>query len=193
MDRSTSSQYFSRAPPQMQWHKEVVGWFQASFLVAKLNLFASTQGIRTSRNIGERYSALNNTDWICNKLVFPDSDSSNINFIGLMSTLAGCLVICFSSVLGSFITFAKRAGKAGWSIYRRIPKAIYRNLLALYHWIQASGFFPGTDSIIIQFKAVFNHHSPRQRTARNDYTDDLWTNIAFGLETNSMILRYTPS
>ena len=63
--RSTSSQYLAGLPPlerQKEWHKEVVGWFQASFLLAKLNLLASGQGIRATGHIYQRYSTTDDTD-----------------------------------------------------------------------------------------------------------------------------------
>ncbi|KAL5040751.1 hypothetical protein BDW71DRAFT_193199 [Aspergillus fruticulosus] len=103
---------FRRAPwlekvlldwPQWQW--EVRAWFELSFLMTKFNLLASIQGESGQSNVPTAY--YNNTDWICDKLLFLDGTSINVNGVGLLATISALSVLCLTSVAPRVHTMVK--------------------------------------------------------------------------------------
>lgn len=127
-----------RNSPKEQWHREVQSWFELSFLTAKFALLASVQGAKGQSAAPEDH--FSNTSWICDKLLFLDNNPTNINFIGLMATLSGLLVLCLISLMGKILVQVKRGLKVCWKVCRWVGDALqrlWRDLLALaYNWVQ---------------------------------------------------------
>lgn len=99
-----------------QWHREVQSWFELSFLTAKFTLLASVQGAKGQSAAPEDH--FSDTSWICDKLLFLDNNPTNINFIGLMATLSGLLVLCLISLMGRILVQVKRGLKICWKVCR---------------------------------------------------------------------------
>ena len=93
-----------------QWHLEVQAWFELAFLTMKSSFFTSaTQD--NSGLIDWRHNYFDNTSWICDSVLFLDKDYVNINFIGMMATLSGLLLILLLSsrrILGMVVTGVKQ-------------------------------------------------------------------------------------
>jgi len=126
-----------------QWHWEVQSWFEMAFLTVKFSLLASVQGEK--KNSVWSSDHFSNTSWICNKLLFLDNDSTNINFIGLMATLSGLLVIYLVSMIRRILVWIKHGLGICWkvcqwvrAVLRRLWKDLLHDLAFAYRWIQGA-------------------------------------------------------
>ena len=102
---------------------------------------------------------------MCEKLLFMDGNASNVDFVGLMATMAGCLAICFLSVLGPFFAAVERKGAIFWSASRRVAIKTYR-------WLRGMSLVARKAIIVAWFLTIFNSQSLRIRAARSSYVDD---------------------
>ena len=90
-----------------QWYLEVQAWFELVFLTTKSSFFTSATE-DNSGIIDWRHNYFDNTSWICDKVLFLDKDYTNVNFIGMMATLSGLLLILLLGHIGIVITKIKQ-------------------------------------------------------------------------------------
>jgi hypothetical protein len=112
--------------PQWQW--EVRAWFELSFLMFKFNLMASIKD--EGRGPEEPRAYFNDTEWVCDKLLFQYTRISNVNVLGLLVAICAALVICMLSVVREILAFAKRQLK---NLYRSLYSVL---ILLQRHWSQ---------------------------------------------------------
>ena len=82
-------------------------WFELAFLTAKSSFFTSATE-DNSGIINWKHNYFGNTSWICDKVLFLDKDYTNVNFIGMMATLSGLLLILLLSYKRIIITRVKQ-------------------------------------------------------------------------------------
>lgn len=90
-----------------QWHLEVQAWFELAFLTTKSSFFTSATE-DNSGIIDRRHNHFGNTSWICDKVLFLDKNYTNVDFIGMMATVSGLLLILLLSYMGRVITRVKQ-------------------------------------------------------------------------------------
>lgn len=122
---------FHRDRPDEQWHWEVRSWFELSFLITKFSLFASVQGVNnTSRYPDDHFRY---TDWICSQVLLLDDNYTNVNFIGLMATFAGLLMLCLLSLAETIVVWIRGGKKVCWKLCQRVGVVLKRLWNALLH------------------------------------------------------------
>jgi hypothetical protein len=158
-----------------QWHWEVQSWFEMSFLTAKFAFLASVQGTQNP-------STPSSTKWICDKLLFLDNNPTNINFIGLMATLSGLLVLCLFSVIGEILTSVKGGLRWVGSALQRL----WRDLLGLaYDWLQTmyEAVFQAMRGLVGLSTEFVSSIVRRSSERHSDYDDDeIWNSASINLD-----------
>jgi hypothetical protein len=109
-----------------QWHWEVQSWFNLAFLTTKFSLLTSSQG--DTREVWQRTQHFPNTSWICDKILYLDDDYTNVNLIGLMSTMGGFAMI----ILLSYVHKVNLAVKEGLRLCRVALQALAKKLRRLF-------------------------------------------------------------
>jgi len=175
-----------------QWHWEVRSWFEMSFVTAKFTLLASIQG--TQIKPGWSINIFNDTSWICDKLLFLDNSPTNINFIGLMATMAGLLVLCLFSVIGKILTPVKRGLRVVRRTLRKLWGGLLHDLRLAYDCLRTAYEFLGTKSravfqamrgvvgLLTGFVPEIDHRLTAPQSRQSDYDDDdIWNNVSISL------------
>jgi hypothetical protein len=156
---------------ESQWRREVQFWLEMSFLTAKFTLLASVQG--TQNRTDASSGILNNTNWICDKLLFLDNNPTNINFIGLMATLSGLLAVCLFSAIGKILTSVKR----GLGICQETYRFIAAKANSVFQAI------PGAVRLLTEFVLGIVRRSSVDQSRYSEYDDEeIWNSPPLDLE-----------
>jgi len=128
-----------------EWHWEVQLWFEMAFLTAKFSLLDRGQAPHKYCSWCNQFSSSTDTDWICDKLLFLDDDSTNVNFIGLMATLSGLLGLCLISAIGRIFVWIKHDFRICWNIcqwvgptLQKLWRDLVHDLALAYKWTQVA-------------------------------------------------------
>jgi hypothetical protein len=170
-----------------QWHWEVRSWLEMSFLAAKLGLQDSFQGVKKdSDSPGDRFS---NTSWICDKVLFLDENSTNVDFVGLMATFSGFLMLWLISLLDRILDLIKRAFRICRKVCRFIGTACQRLWNILFYGLKSAvkWILPVYEFVVRKLREVFPATLSSTRQSRqSDYDDEeIPSGASFRLESLS--------
>jgi hypothetical protein len=140
---SNELRLLSENSPNEQWQWEVQSWFEMAYLTTKFSFLASAWGEK--QYPGLTYGDFSNTSWICDKLLFLDNDSTNVNFIGLVATSSGLLVLCLVTFMGRTPVWLKQDLRR-WSRIRVVFQRLWRDLL--HDLALVSTWFQGTSEVV---------------------------------------------
>jgi hypothetical protein len=198
---SPQLKFISENSPFKQWHWEVQSWFEMAFLTVKFSILASVNGEK--ENSTWSYNPFSNTSWICDKLLFLDDDSTNINFIGLIATLSSLLVVYLASIMRRILVWIKHGLGICWKVCRWVGAALrslwkdlLHDLALAYKWVQGAfdGAAEGAKAVSQAMYRGFglfagvvllpSRRSSDYRPRNSDYDDDGMPSISasIGLE-----------